>query len=151
MDFNGSPASAWQPCIACFHGNLKSYTIVLLFCSYVEANIPRHPCLRLVANSEQPLSRTVGRRLITMEKTSHPQVRILLRAKRGLYRALSWVQFVPNQYQLSHQCVTGAPKRVTNKELKALFNWKIFAKHDQMSLSDISLESFLIQIVFKNQ
>ena len=29
------------------------------------------------------------------------------------------------------------------------FNWEIFAKHDHLSLSDISLESFLIQIVFK--
>ena len=52
---------------------------------------------------------------------------------------------------LSHKCGTGASKRATNKKLKALFNWEIFAKHDQLSLSDISLELFLIQIIFKTQ
>ncbi|XP_052809665.1 tRNA (guanine(10)-N2)-methyltransferase homolog [Mya arenaria] len=36
--------------------------------TYDEANIPTHPCLRLVHNCEQKLNTKVGRRLITMEK-----------------------------------------------------------------------------------
>lgn len=44
-------------------------------CSYSEALIPSHPCLRLVANSEQCLSRNVSRRLITMEKVKEHTVR----------------------------------------------------------------------------
>ncbi|XP_014781948.1 tRNA (guanine(10)-N2)-methyltransferase homolog [Octopus bimaculoides] len=35
---------------------------------YQDENVPIHPNLELVANSEQPLSTKVGRRLITMEK-----------------------------------------------------------------------------------
>ncbi|XP_014661931.1 PREDICTED: tRNA (guanine(10)-N2)-methyltransferase homolog isoform X4 [Priapulus caudatus] len=35
---------------------------------YTVDNIPQHPCLELVANSEQPLSVHVSRRLITMRK-----------------------------------------------------------------------------------
>ena len=35
---------------------------------YVEKNVPSHPCLKLCANCEQPLTGRVGRRLITMEK-----------------------------------------------------------------------------------
>ena len=50
---------------------------------------------------------------------------------------------------LSHAGETGASKRATNQKEKALFNWEILSKHDQLSLSDISLELFLIQIVFK--
>ncbi|KAJ7370621.1 tRNA methyltransferase 11 [Desmophyllum pertusum] len=42
---------------------------------YSEALIPSHPCLRLVANSEQCLSRNVSRRLITMEKVKEHTVR----------------------------------------------------------------------------
>ncbi len=38
---------------------------------YKEKEIPRHPALRLVANSEQVLSTKFSRRLITMEKVSH--------------------------------------------------------------------------------
>ncbi|XP_071804745.1 tRNA (guanine(10)-N(2))-methyltransferase homolog [Asterias amurensis] len=38
---------------------------------YTEAQVPHHPCLKLIANSEQPLSSYMGRRLITMEKTKH--------------------------------------------------------------------------------
>ena len=41
---------------------------------------------------------------------------------------------------LSHQCVIGASKHATNQKPKALFNWEIFAKHDKLSLSDISME-----------
>ena len=52
---------------------------------------------------------------------------------------------------LSHQHATGASKckKKTTKKTKTLFNWEIFSKHEQLSLSDISLELFLIQIVFK--
>ncbi|KAK2140917.1 hypothetical protein LSH36_1205g00103 [Paralvinella palmiformis] len=35
---------------------------------YVEDNIPLHPCLKLIGNSEQILKSTVSRRLITMKK-----------------------------------------------------------------------------------
>ena len=50
---------------------------------------------------------------------------------------------------LSHQSPTRASKRATNQKLKALFNWEVFVKHDQLSLSDVSFELFLVQIVFK--
>ncbi len=63
---------------------LEFGTFVLSFCSktpsqtllfpssrYTEAQIPLHPCLKLIANSEQALSSSMGRRLITMEKTRH--------------------------------------------------------------------------------
>lgn len=46
----------------------------MCLCSYSEALIPSHPCLRLVANSEQCLSRNVSRRLITMEKVKEHKV-----------------------------------------------------------------------------
>ena len=52
---------------------------------------------------------------------------------------------------LSHQQATWASKSATSPKLKALFNWEIFAKHDQLSLSDNSLELFLIQNVSKKQ
>ena len=47
---------------------------------------------------------------------------------------------------LLHQPATGTSKRATNQKLKALFYWEFFAKHDLMSLLDISLELFLIMI-----
>ena len=40
----------------------------------MEDNIPSHPCLELMANSEQVLTKRIGRRLITMEKKSLYQV-----------------------------------------------------------------------------
>ena len=40
---------------------------------------------------------------------------------------------------------------MTSEKLKARFNWEIFAKHDKLCLSDISLELLLMQVVFKNQ
>jgi len=40
----------------------------MLSCRFSEALVPSHPCLSLVAASEQPLQRHVARRLITMEK-----------------------------------------------------------------------------------
>ncbi|XP_034250406.1 tRNA (guanine(10)-N2)-methyltransferase homolog isoform X2 [Thrips palmi] len=39
---------------------------------YNEENMPKHPCLELVANSEQVLSAYVCRRLLTYEKVSRP-------------------------------------------------------------------------------
>ena len=41
---------------------------------YKEEEVPRHPALRLVANSEQVLTTRYSRRLITMEKVTpfHP-------------------------------------------------------------------------------
>ncbi|CAG9769697.1 unnamed protein product [Ceutorhynchus assimilis] len=36
--------------------------------------LPKHPCLKLLANSEQPLSKVTSRRLLTYEKTKHPSV-----------------------------------------------------------------------------
>ena len=36
---------------------------------YSDADVPRHPCLALLANAEQVLSLRLRRRLITMEKT----------------------------------------------------------------------------------
>ena len=47
---------------------------MLLIYSYVEDNIPQHPCMQLVANSEQSFNQKVARRLITMEKTKDYQV-----------------------------------------------------------------------------
>ena len=53
--------------------------------------------------------------------------------------------------QLPHcRSATRTSKRATNEKLKALFNWEVFVKHDQLSLSDVSFELFLVQIVFKN-
>ena len=50
-----------------------------------------------------------------------------------------------------HQSATKASKRATKQKLKALFNWEAFVKHDQLGLSDVSFELFLVQIVFKKQ
>ena len=36
---------------------------------YTDDDLPTHPCLRVVGNSEQPLTLKYARRLITMEKT----------------------------------------------------------------------------------
>ena len=52
--------------------------------------------------------------------------------------------------QLLHCCNRGF-KMCDKPKLKALLNWEIFAKHDQLSLSDISLELFLIKVVFTKQ
>lgn len=41
---------------------------------YAEKCLPTHPCLSLLANSEQPLSKVTSRRLLTYEKTRHPSV-----------------------------------------------------------------------------
>eukprot|EP00475_Leptophrys_vorax_P030898 TRINITY_DN46631_c0_g1_i2.p2 TRINITY_DN46631_c0_g1~~TRINITY_DN46631_c0_g1_i2.p2 ORF type:complete len:395 (-),score=116.58 TRINITY_DN46631_c0_g1_i2:1665-2849(-) len=40
---------------------------------YSEEDLPKHPCLRLVANCEQYLSRKLSRRLITLEKNYEHQ------------------------------------------------------------------------------
>ncbi|XP_030758341.1 tRNA (guanine(10)-N2)-methyltransferase homolog [Sitophilus oryzae] len=39
---------------------------------YTERCLPQHPCLKLVANSEQPLSKVTSRRLLTYEKIRQP-------------------------------------------------------------------------------
>lgn len=49
------------------HGRLV-YWLPIYRPGYSEELIPSHPCLKLVSNSEQCLSRHVSRRLITMEK-----------------------------------------------------------------------------------
>lgn len=38
---------------------------------YNEEELPQHPALRLIANSEQVLSTKFSRRLITMQKVTH--------------------------------------------------------------------------------
>lgn len=55
------------------HGRLV-YWLPIYRPSYSEALIPSHPCLKLVANSEQCLSRHVSRRLITMEKVKEHKI-----------------------------------------------------------------------------
>jgi len=49
---------------------LKGRLVFLLPTTYdfCDADLPRHPCLTVIANSEQPLNQKMGRRLITMEK-----------------------------------------------------------------------------------
>jgi tRNA (guanine10-N2)-methyltransferase len=37
---------------------------------FTDADLPVHPCLTLVANSEQAMTQKIGRRLITMQKSS---------------------------------------------------------------------------------
>ncbi|XP_050297429.1 tRNA (guanine(10)-N2)-methyltransferase homolog [Anthonomus grandis grandis] len=39
---------------------------------YNEKALPSHPCLKLLANGEQVLSKVTSRRLLTFEKTRHP-------------------------------------------------------------------------------
>lgn len=38
---------------------------------YDESGLPSHPCLKLVANSEQILTKIISRRLLTFEKVRH--------------------------------------------------------------------------------
>ena len=52
---------------------------------YKEEEVPRHPALRLVANSEQVLTTRYSRRLITMEKVSPPC------SSQGKLCAKSWI------------------------------------------------------------
>jgi hypothetical protein len=47
--------------------SLSDFLICGVF-SYKESDLPRHPCFKVIANSEQPLSTKFCRRLITMEK-----------------------------------------------------------------------------------
>nr|CAI5823397.1 unnamed protein product [Callosobruchus analis] len=41
---------------------------------YTESVLPQHPCLQLVSNSEQTLSKVTSRRLLTFEKAREPTV-----------------------------------------------------------------------------
>lgn len=51
----------------------------------MDANsIPLHPCLRIVANSEDKLTLLLSRRLITMEKIAEYEVE-----KREMYREVT--------------------------------------------------------------
>lgn len=43
---------------------------------YTEEQLPAHPCLELLANSEQVLSNYTSRRLLTYKKIKEPKVRI---------------------------------------------------------------------------
>lgn len=54
-------------------GGRLVYWLPVVRPEYVEENVPRHPCLKVIANSEQGLSTHIGRRLITMEKTKDVQ------------------------------------------------------------------------------
>lgn len=40
---------------------------------YNEKRLPSHPCLNLIANSEQVLTKVTSRRLLTFEKTRNPE------------------------------------------------------------------------------
>jgi len=42
---------------------------------YTDAEVPRHPCLDLIANSEQVLTMKLQRRLITMQRNDTPYQR----------------------------------------------------------------------------
>ena len=78
---------------------------------------------------------------------------ILNTAKREtLVTILAKLNFADRpQYVGDVQRATEVSKRATNKKYKALKKTEFFAEHDQLSLSDISLELFLIQIVFESQ
>lgn len=41
---------------------------------YTEKCLPTHPCLTLIANNEQTLSKVTSRRLLTYEKVRHPSI-----------------------------------------------------------------------------
>jgi tRNA (guanine10-N2)-methyltransferase len=49
-------------------GGRLVYWLPVVQHEYDPSLLPQHPCLRLVANSEQPLSGSISRRLVTMEK-----------------------------------------------------------------------------------
>lgn len=44
------------------------YWLPVVRAEFATDHIPQHPCLKLVANSEQKINSTISRRLITMEK-----------------------------------------------------------------------------------
>ena len=51
-------------------GNLSSlnHHFLIFLKRYIDSDLPQHPCLKLIGNSEQYLARKLRRRLITMEK-----------------------------------------------------------------------------------
>lgn len=49
------------------HGGRLVYLLPTTF-EFCEEDLPQHPCLRVIANSEDKLTGTLSRRLITMEK-----------------------------------------------------------------------------------
>ena len=54
---------------------ILNLSFIVVVYRYSEELIPSHPCLKLVSNSEQCLSRHVSRRLITMEKVKENKVK----------------------------------------------------------------------------
>lgn len=63
-------ANQYQACFNLFVSFSLSWFLSELYC---EENLPTHPCLNLIANSEQVLSAYVSRRLLTYEKVSVPE------------------------------------------------------------------------------
>jgi hypothetical protein len=57
-------------------GGRLVYLLPTTYDDYTDADLPRHPRLRIVANSEEKLTTKYGRRLITMEKMLHPDNRL---------------------------------------------------------------------------
>ena len=49
-------------------GGRLVYLLPVVIEEYDESQVPQHPCLAIIANSEQRLSMKLARRLITMEK-----------------------------------------------------------------------------------
>ncbi|CAH0723981.1 unnamed protein product, partial [Brenthis ino] len=52
---------------------------------YTEEQLPSHPCLKLVANSEQVLSKLTARRLLTYEKISEVKPNMHLDSNIGTH------------------------------------------------------------------
>lgn len=52
----------------------KLFSLILFRDQYSEHQLPTHPCLELVANSEQVLSIYTSRRLLTYKKIQDPKV-----------------------------------------------------------------------------
>lgn len=59
------------------HKNVQSLSksiLIYIRDQYVEDQLPAHPCLELIANSEQILSNYTSRRLLTYKKVKEPEV-----------------------------------------------------------------------------
>lgn len=69
----------YSPCTYCYFQVINinivhNFKEIYTYFRYIDDNVPEHPCLKLIANSEQVLSTKIGRRLITMEKVTEYQV-----------------------------------------------------------------------------
>ncbi len=103
---------------------------------YTEDNIPSHPCLELLANSEQVLTKRIGRRLITMQKNSPYQVSNLLRIRFPAHPQCHIYSCSMASYQIIDIVVT---KIVFNSTLKCDLRfcsdfWSNFRISDNVSL-----------------